>query len=441
ILTYTNQPSIEVDLLNHHQFASKAYEDCIVLLKNENDILPLSSNHTLGLFGELARQVRYQGGGSSNVQPTKIESLFELMHDVAFCAGYQLTTDGFDQVLIDEAITLAKRVDVAIVVVGLTDQYESEGYDRTHLDLPLGHTRLIEAISEVNPNTIVILQIGSPVVMPWLSKVKAVVNGYLGGQAGHVGMYRILKGQVSPSGRLAETFPMDLTTHPSNRFFAKGNHQVHYQESIYVGYRYYSTKGSEVLFPFGYGLSYSTFEYSNLVVDKHIYSPGNPLEVRLTIKNTGKVEAKEVVMLFIKRPDAPIFGPIRELKQFQKITLAPEESKEVLFIITNQDVCFFHTSIHQWDIFPGKAIIEIMKNANECLLSEEIEVVTKSPLELNSYLSQLSSYQASDLSFTQEDFEHLLGKKLNPAKMTIKRPFLLDHTLEDIQYTFIGKIF
>lgn len=410
-----------------------------VLLKNEA-ILPLQPNQKIAIIGALADNPRYQGAGSSRVHPIQLESFVSMHPEFPYARGYELEEDGFHERLQKEAIQVAKAADVVLCFVGLTDLYESEGYDRTHLDLPLGHQRLIEALAEVQSNLVVILQMGSPIVMPWLSKVKGLLNLYLGGEALFSALDDLLFGRVSPSGRLAETFVLDLNDHPAMKTFAKGNHEVAYTEGIYVGYRYFVSANKPVLFPFGYGLSYGQFVVENLQVSSATFYPGKEIEVRVDVTNISDCLAKETILLFIENPQEPIFRPKRELRQFQKLELQPQATKTVSFVLTNQDFAYFNTVMNQFDVIDGTYQIQICKDANTVLLAAPIQLHTKHEATYDPILTSLPSYLWDQLTFEDQDFEQLIHRKRKPTQQARHRPFTLDDTLGDIQHTLLGKV-
>jgi len=254
--------NVSYDKDEHHQLAREVAGECIVLLKNEDNILPLKKNGTIALVGAFAKTPRYQGGGSSHINPTKIDNAHNEMVKIAgnsvkikYAQGYPLDSDEIDEILINEAKEAAKNTDIAVVFVGLPERYESEGYDRNHMDIPENHKKLIEAVAEVQKNTIVLLSNGAPMEMPWIGKVKGIVETYLGGQAVGGAIADVLFGITNPCGKLAETFPMKLSHNPSYINFPGEEDKVEYKEGLFVGYRYYDRKGIEPLFPFGHGLS------------------------------------------------------------------------------------------------------------------------------------------------------------------------------------------
>ncbi len=305
----------------HHRLARKVAANSAVLLKNDGT-LPLDKKTKVAIIGQFAKKPRYQGAGSSIITPTKVESVCDVLdaEGVAYqyAQGYNIKTAGVDKALIDEAVLCAKEAEIAVVLAGLTDDFESEGFDREHMDLPATHTALIQAVSKANPKTVVVLQNGSPVTMPWINGVCVVLESYLGGQAGGGAIVDILYGEVNPSGKLAETFPMKLEDNPSYKHFPGLKTRVEYRESIYVGYRYYDKAKKEVLFPFGFGLSYTEFEYSDLKIDKI----KNGYKVSYVIKNTGSRDGAEVSQIYVRNAESVLFKPEKELRAFDKVFLS-----------------------------------------------------------------------------------------------------------------------
>lgn len=435
---YATRETRPVDREKNHREAAKIAGECAVLLQNDG-ILPLAEHTDLCLIGELAMSVRYQGGGSSHVNPFRLETLADQFRGVNYARGYTLTGDGYDRDLIREAVLFASRAEVAVVVVGLTDEYESEGYDRTHLSLPKGHDLLIEAVAEANPNTVVVLQIGSPVLMPWRHKVRAILNGYLGGEAGHLALFDILYGKTNPSGRLAETFPKRLEDLSSTAFFAQGNHEVHYREALYVGYRDLTTRDVEALFPFGHGLSYTTFEYSNLRVEVHSDRKPLRIDVSVEVTNSGRRDGKEVVLLFVEAPKGGVFRPKRELRAFRKIALSAGETRCVAFSLEDRAFAYFDPGTADWEILGGDYKIQIRKNAETPLLEATVRIPPRATVRPDPRLDR-GSYQPGMISFDERDFEHLIGRSVEGTHKTAKRPFSIDNTLEDVSSTLFGRL-
>jgi len=365
----------------HHQLAREVAAESMVLLKNEDDLLPLKKAGTIAVIGEFAQSPRYQGGGSSHINPTKLDNILEEISIVAgeqtnilYAQGYDLNRDEVDVNLINEAKAVAQKADTAILFVGLPDQYESEGYDREHMQIPENHSQLIEAIAEVNPNVVVVLSNGAPIEMPWLGKAKAVLEAYLGGQALGGAIADILFGIVNPSGKLAETFPMKLSDNPSYLNFPGEGDKVEYKEGIFVGYRYYDKKDIEPLFPFGYGLSYTSFEYSNLTVDKKKLKDTDTVSVHVTVKNTGTRAGKEIVQLYIQDVESRVIRPEKELKGFEKVLLQPREEKTISFTLNKRSFAYYNVELKDWHVETGDFHILIGKSSRDIVLSERIHV-------------------------------------------------------------------
>ena len=290
----------------HHALARQAAGEGAVLLKNEGGILPLREGSKIALIGRFAKSPRYQGAGSSLINPSKLDNLFDELsnlkgsENLVYAPGYTAKGDSPDETLIKEALAAAELAEVVVLCSGLTDLHEVEGLDRQHMKVPLGHEVLIRRVAEVHSNIVVVLSNGSPVEMPWIDNVSAVLEGYLGGQAGAGAVADILCGRVNPSGKLAETFPLRLEDNPSYHDFPGGPATVEYRESLYVGYRYYDTVDQDVLFPFGHGLSYTAFEYADLKFSSTKHNFEGSLYVTLKVKNVGPVPGKEVVQLYVR---------------------------------------------------------------------------------------------------------------------------------------------
>jgi beta-glucosidase len=365
----------------HHKLARKIAGESMVLLKNQDNILPLKKEGTIAIIGAFAKKPRYQGGGSSHVNPTKLDNALEEIEKlvqgkakIIYEEGYNLDNDEMNQELIDKAKETAKKSNVAIIFAGLPDRYESEGYDRKHMKMPENHNKLIEEVSKVQPNTIVVLSNGAPVEIPWIDKVKGLLESYLGGQAGGGAVADILFGEVNPSGKLAETFPKKLSHNPSYLNFPGEGNKVEYREGVFVGYRYYDKKEIEPLFPFGYGLSYTTFEYTDIIVDKKEITDKETIEVKVKVKNTGKVKGKEIVQLYVRDVESKVNRPEKELKGFEKIELAPGEEKTVTFKLDKRSFAYYNTEIRDWYVESGEFEILVGKSSKEIELKETVKV-------------------------------------------------------------------
>ncbi len=379
VFRYTENRKAETvfDREKDHEAARELEEECIVLLKNEDGILPLSKEKKTALIGKYAEAPRYQGGGSSHINSWKVDSTLDAVKEwanVVYAKGYEDKEDVTDEKLLLEAVEAAKNADAAVIFAGLPDSFESEGYDRTHLHMPDCQNRLIEEVANVQPNTIVVLHNGAPVEMPWISKVKGVIEAYLGGQAVGSAAANVLYGKVNPSGRLPETFPLRLQDTPCYLNYGGEHDKVVYSEGVFVGYRYYESKEMPVLFPFGYGLSYTTFEYSNLKVEKESMKESETVKVTVDVKNSGSRAGKEVVQLYVGKKDGSVVRPVRELRAFDKIELNPGETKTVEFVLGSRAFAYWEMEIGDWFVESGAYEIQIGKSASEIILSHEIRV-------------------------------------------------------------------
>ena len=374
------KPETPWDMEAQHQMAADVAAECMVLLKNEGEILPLSKEDEIAFIGEFAEKPRFQGGGSSHINCFKTTGAVEAAKaqglKVTYAQGYSVKTDDAPAEMIAEAVAAAKKAKVAVVFAGLPDAYESEGYDRTHMRMPESQNRLIEAVAEANPNTVVVLHNGSPVEMPWIGKVKAVLEAYLGGQAVGMAQVKVLFGDVNPSGHLPESFPIKLEDNPSYLFYGGEPRGTEYREGIFVGYRYYDKKKMSVLFPFGYGLSYTTFEYSNLKLSTDSMKDTDELTVTVTVKNTGKRAGKAVAQLYVGDAEGYVNAvrPVRELKGFRKVALEPGESKEVTFTLCKRAFATWRAEIHDWWVETGDFTIEIGDSVANLPLKATVKV-------------------------------------------------------------------
>lgn len=369
------------DKLAHHKLAREIARECFVLLKNEDNILPLKKEGSIALIGAFAKKPRYQGGGSSHVNPTILDNAYEDVlkkaeskAKILYADGYRLDSDEIDEKLIEEAKEVAKKSDLAVIFAGLPERYESEGYDRPHMKMPENHNRLIEEISKVQKNVAVVLANGAPVEMPWVDNVRGILETYLGGQGWGGAVADVLFGVVNPSGKSAETLPKKLSDNPSYLNFPGEDDRVEYREGIFVGYRYYDKKEMDVLFPFGYGLSYSTFEYSDLVLDKKEMTDQDILRVSVKVRNTGKVSGKEIVQLYVRDINSSVIRPEKELKGFEKVELNPGEEKEVIFTLDNRAFAYYNADIKDWHVESGEFEILIGKSSRDIVLKNTVYV-------------------------------------------------------------------
>ena len=382
------------DVEAHHELAHKIATEGMVLLKN-NGLLPLQGQHHIAVIGRSAARAHFQGGGSSHIHPTKVAVPFKELQaqavdaELTYVEGYP-ADDSFRQDLIDQAVTIAQSADVAVLYIALPTFKESEGYDRKDLDLTAQQVALIKAVSKVQPNTVVVLNNGAPVAMSeWIEGVAAVLEGWMMGQAGGIAVADILFGKVNPSGKLAETFPLKLADTPSYINWPGEAGKVHYGEGLFIGYRYYDAKEMPVLFPFGHGLSYTSFEYSNARVSATTFKDVDGLTVTVEVTNTGKVAGKEIVQVYVHDHDAGLVRPEKELKGFAKVELQPGETKSVSVFLDFRAFAFYHPEYKQWITEDGEFEILVATSATD--IRETVTVTLESTLNLPCILDKEST--------------------------------------------------
>ena len=396
----------------HHKMAEKAAVESVVLLKNEDDILPLQPHTKVAVIGDFAHLPRYQGAGSSIVNPTKVDPALDAIASSALeMIGYEqgfLRNGKKKEALIQNAIELAKKAEVVLLYLGLDELAESEGMDRLHMRMADNQIELLRAIKEVNSNTVVVLSAGAAVETSWIKDAKAVVHGYLSGQAGASAMVHILMGEVCPSGRLNETYPTKYEDTPAFAYFPGLEKTTEYREGLYVGYRYYETAKIPVAFPFGYGLSYTSFAYADLKVE------GNKVTLQLT--NTGKMDGAEVVQIYISAKESRVIRPVRELKGFQKVFLKAGESKAVMIELDDKAFRYYNTATSSWEVEGGTYLVQAGSNVSEMYLTAELEVSgTEAVLPYEK--AELPSYAKADIQhLSNAEFEKLLGHSIPQNK-------------------------
>ena len=396
------KPETPWDKEAQHLLAAEVAADCMVLLKNEDGILPLSREDEIAFIGEFAEKPRFQGGGSSHINCFKTTSALEAAEGlkIRYARGYSVADDCATDEMIREAVEAARSARVAVVFAGLPDVYESEGYDRTHMRMPDCQNRLIEAVAAANPNTVVVLYNGSPVEMPWIGSVKAVLEAYLGGQAVGLATVRILFGEVNPSGKLPESFPKKLADNPSYLFYGGEGDTAEYREGIFVGYRYYDRKETELLFPFGHGLSYTSFDFSDLRLSRERITDQESLTATVRVTNTGKRAGKTVVQLYVGDCESSVFRPVRELKGFDKVFLEPGESKDVSFTLDKRSFAYWNTKIHDWHVESGEFRIEIGHSSRDiaCCAAVQVDSTAEIPrrYDVNSIFMDLMQDPRAD---------------------------------------------
>ena len=405
----------------HHALARRAAAESIVLLKNEGGILPLKQGRNVALIGDFALTPRYQGAGSSMVNPTRVDSLKEAMeaaelHLTGCCAGYERSGKG-NKTYLDEAVSQAKRADVVLLCIGLDESSESEGLDRTHIGIPAVQKQLLDAVTAVNPNVVAVVSAGSVIETDWVEQCKAVVHGYLGGQAGAGAMLEVLTGWQNPCGKLAETIPLRYEDTPAARYFPGKKQNAEYREGLYVGYRYYETANKAVRYPFGYGLSYTTFAYSDLKV--------NADKVTFTLTNTGSVAGAEIAQLYVAKPDATVFRPAKELKGFAKVFLKAGESKTVTIPLDDKTFRYWNVATDSWEVEGGSYQLLVGANVQNIRLTADITLPgTGAP---DPYAGKdLDHYRTAHVQEVPDaEFEALLGRPLPEETTAIDRTMTL----------------
>ena len=411
----------EFDAAAHHALARRAAEESLVLLKNEGSLLPLAEGTKVAVIGDFAKNPRYQGAGSSMVNSTQVDVLLDKLIDSELnVIGYQ---QGFDRhgkpdaALQKSACELATQADTVILCMGLDEIAESEGLDRSNLRLAQNQVDLLQAVAAVNPKIVVVLYSGSVVETPWLDNCQALLYAALGGQAGAGTVADALTGKVNPCGKLAETWPLAYADVPSAADFATRRKTVEYREGLYIGYRYFTTAEKAVRFPFGYGMSYTTFAYSDLVTDEQ--------GVSLTVTNTGSVAGTEIVQLYIAKKNSELFRPAKELKGFARVTLAPGEKQRITIMLDDKAFRFWNVKANRWEIEGGEYELLVGASVEDIRLCEKISVhgtATVHPYEdvdLDCY------YKGNVLSVSDADFEKLLGHPIPNGKTKIDRNLTL----------------
>ena len=428
-----HQAGYRYDPESHHRLAKKIAVNSAVLLKNEADMLPIAQGKTIALIGALAKEPRYQGAGSSHINPTQLSNALEGFAAVGFAAAYYPgypQKNSLDEALIVEAVTGAKNADIAVVFAGLPEAYESEGFDRESLAMPESHNALIARVAEANPNTVVVLLGGAPVEMPWLPNVKAVLNLYLAGQAGGQAAAELLVGIANPSGKLAESYPLCYNDVPSAGCYEMGGKQAQYREGLYVGYRYYDTARKDVLFPFGHGLSYTRFAYQNLTISHLELDAPYEMSLSLEVTNTGIVDGAEVVQVYVRSIQPAIFRPEKELKAFTKISLKAGETKQVRLALDARSFAIYDTVSCDWAV-PG-GVYQILVGASSRDIRLQADVKVQGQPVPSATRATPRWYMELNGKPSQADFEALLGRTIEPVKAPRKGEYTLECSFQDM---------
>lgn len=438
-----NKPEkpFKADYDAHHKLCREVGAKGAVLLKN-NGALPLSSEEKIVLVGKLAEESRYQGAGSSRIECNRLVHLTEALtasgKNFVYEPGYVLEGEGRNAELLKKAVEAAKSATKVVAVIGLTDLYESEGFDRTHMDLPAGHNELIEELCKVNDNVVVVLQGGSPVTMPWRDKVAAILNVYLQGEAVGESTMDVLYGNINPGGKLAETYPLSIGDVLAQKYFPMGPKTVEYRESIFVGYRYFDSAKKEVAYPFGFGLSYTTFKVSDFEISG---TYNDKFAVSCTVTNTGDKEGSEVVQIYVGQVDSPIFKAEKELKGFKRVYLAAGESKRVKITLNESAFAFYNTAVSDWSVLSGAYRISVGTSSRDILWTTDLTVAAPE-VELPAYNEEVVRVYgniADAEEITKEQFEALYGKVLPDNDPYKVGEFYQNCTLSDLSCTRLGR--
>ncbi|HUM37321.1 MAG TPA: glycoside hydrolase family 3 C-terminal domain-containing protein [Anaerolineae bacterium] len=425
----------------HHELARRVAGEGAVLLKNEGRLLPLPADARIALIGRFARTPRYQGAGSSLINPTRLDNLHDELirlvgaERVTYAAGYTEKGEAADEALIQEALAAARQADVVVICAGLTDMYEVEGLDRDHMHLPPGHDALIQRVAAAHEKVVVVLSNGAPVEMPWCDAVPAILEGYLGGQAGAGALADILTGRVNPSGKLAETFPRSLSDVPAQPY-PGGPVTVEYCESLYVGYRYYDAAQQPVLFPFGHGLSYTTFAYRDLTVE----AGADSVTVTFRVRNTGDRAGQEIAQVYVRDVAASHFRPDKGLQGFDKIALQPGEEKTVTLELDRRAFAFYDAGRKEWvletgdfEILVGASSRDVRLAATVSLTSDQRPAPYADSAALAPYFSPIRA------PFSRDAFAALYGRPLPENTPPQKGQYTLNTPISEMQGSFVGR--
>jgi len=429
---------------DNHNLAVRVATEAAVLLKNDQHLLPLKAHKKIAVIGNFAKNPRYQGSGSSRINPKMIETLVDALsgHNINFdyADGYAQGELLPDEERIKYAAEIARDKDAVILMLGLPDEFEMEGMDREHIDLPLSHNRLVEAVTSVNPNVIVVLSCGSAVRMPWLDKVRAVLHMHLAGQGSGEAIYQLIYGHVNPSGKLSETYPLKLEDVPTFKYFGGKKLNIEYRESIYVGYRYYQKAERPVLFPFGYGLSYTNFTYKDIELSSTTIQGEQQITVSFTLKNSGKFDGAEVVQLYGGSRKQDTFQAPKVLCNYQKVFLKSGQETKVEFSVSKDYFAIYDVASKTFRTENGTYTLYIGSSSEDIKLSRMIKIETDFILNDESdFLKGYYKLNEGTLDIPFEQFVYLYGQRIKHYNAPSKRPFSANNTLNDARTTRIGR--
>jgi len=427
------KPGFKFDPAAHHALARKIAVSSGVLLKNEDSLLPLRPGQKIAVIGGMAETPRFQGAGSSIVNPTMVSNALQGFHehnlDYRYYPGYE-PKGVANPAYLQAAVAGAGECDVAVIFAGLPENYESEGFDRPVMSMPDSHNELIRRVAAVQPNTVVVLAGGAPIEMPWLSEVKSVLNMLLAGQAGGLAAADLLTGSENPCGKLSATYPVTYQDVPSADYYGTGGNQAQYRESIYVGYRYYEKANRAVAFPFGHGLSYTTFEYSGLKVEDKEFSENGMVKVRLVLKNTGQRAGTEVVQCYVGFEQTEVFRPVKELRGFTKVFLQPGEEKAVEFTLIKRDFAIWDVSLKDWSAPAGSYVVAVGASSRDIRVHQSVTITGNARMDSSASLSPW--YIHPQGVPTPSDFATVFGAAIPPELAPGKGRFSLLSTLNEM---------
>jgi beta-glucosidase len=429
-----------------HALARKIAASGAVLLKNEG-ILPFSADEDFALIGALAETPRYQGAGSSQINVNNLVSLTDYLKEqnckFSYAKGYGLKGSGYDLPLFEEAEALAKSKEKVVLAVGLTPEYEAEGYDRTHLNLPKGQTELITRLCAVNKNIVIVLSVGSAIEMPWADNksIRAILNMNLTGEAYGEAVADIIFGRENPCGKLSETYPMSLDDILSYKYFGMGPQTVEYRESIFVGYRYFDTAKVPVRYPFGYGLSYTSFKYSDLKLDKAVIGDKDKLKVSFTLENTGNRKGAEIAQIYVRDIKSTHFVPSKELKEFVKAELEPGEKKEITIELSKDAFSFYNTKTRSFEVEPGEFEILVGASSADIKMKSKVKYECAN-VEIEDLRDKAPSYYnlKGVTAIPDGEYYAVLGRKLAPNYKKKKGELDLNSTLGETDVSLAGRL-
>lgn len=430
---------VSADQAAHHQLAVRAAAESMVLLQNHDDLLPLDPRGSLCVVGAFAKHPRYQGGGSSQVNPTRLDTAYTAIASIAdavlYAPGYDPEGDAHDQGLIDTAVASAQQCEVAVVFAGLPSLYESEGFDRPHMHMPEQHVALIEAVCAANPNTVVVLSNGAPIACDWQTHPMAILEAYLAGQGGGPAIAEVLFGLRNPSGKLAETFPLRQTDVAADNNFPGAHRQIQYREGLQIGYRHFDQAQLPVRFCFGHGLSYTTFAYQAIDGPQSLQA-GEILNLDLTLQNSGTRIGAEVVQVYVHPCDSPVYRPQQELKAFCKVRLEPGEQRKVRLSLGADTWAYYDRGNAGWTSIAGTYDVRIGSSSRDIRLTHRVTLTSEAEA---SEMERHAHRSAQQGAIDDDAFAAMLGHAVPAPEAS--RPFHLNSSLQEVGSTWLGRKF